>query len=207
MYSIVDGKNKFTYPYSLTMNIIYDNNQYGNLEPQIKIIQDKQNKNQSTFRKNLLNNKNRYISKLIKEKESLENKNQRDKIELMINDAYDKYNNNIRNYSFNAIYNTNQKKSQEKLPILTKEKIKDEIISRSNKYFPKEYRNKNKQYEIKDIYNKISKEPNYKKLYQIKFIDTDEKDNEKDINSNSKFYKTQFNCIKPLFNENKRKLN
>ena len=100
-----------------------------------------------------------------------------------------------------------KKKSQEKLPILTKEKIKDEIISRSNKYFPKEYRNKNKQYEIKDIYNKISKEPNYKKLYQIKFIDTDEKDNEKDINSNSKFYKTQFNCIKPLFNENKRKLN
>ena len=115
MYSIVDGKNKFTYPYSLTMNIIYDNNQYGNLEPQIKIIQDKQNKNQSTFRKNLLNNKNRYISKLIKEKESLENKNQRDKIELMINNAYDKYNNNIRNYSFNAIYNTNQKKITRKI--------------------------------------------------------------------------------------------
>ena len=200
MYSIVDGKNRFTYPYSVTMNIIYDNNQNGYIEPQVKIVQDKQNQNQSAFRKKLFNNKNKYVSKLIKEKESLENKNQRDKIELMINNAYDKCNNNIRNYSFNTTHNTNNKQTPEKLPILTKEKIKDEIISRSNKYFPKEYRNKNKQYEIKDIYKRFSKENDYKKLYQIKFIDTKEKDNENNINS-TKFYKTQFNCIKPLFKE------
>ena len=201
MYSIVDGKNRFTYPYSVTMNIIYDNNQNGYIEPQIKMVQDNQKNNQSAFRKNLLNNKNKYISKLIKEKESLENKNQRDKIELMINNAYDKCNNNIRNYSFNTSNNKNNKQIPEKLPVLTKEKIKDEIISRSNKYFPKEYRNKNKQIEIKDIYKKSSKESDYKKLYQIKFIDTEIKDNENNINSNSKFSKTQFNCIKPLFKE------
>ncbi len=200
MYSIVDGKNRFTYPYSVTMNIIYDNNQNGYIEPQVKIVQDKQNQNQSAFRKKLFNNKNKYVSKLIKEKESLENKNQRDKIELMINNAYDKCNNNIRNYSFNTTHNTNNKQTPEKLTIFTKEKIKDEIISRSNKYFPKEYRNKNKQYEIKDIYKRFSKENDYKKLYQIKFIDTKEKDNENNINS-TKFYKTQFNCIKPLFKE------
>lgn len=200
MYSIVDGKNRFTYPYSVTMNIIYDNNQNGYIEPQVKIVQDKQNQNQSAIRKKLFNNKNKYVSKLIKEKESLENKNQRDKIELMINNAYDKCNNNIRNYSFNTTHNTNNKQTPEKLTIFTKEKIKDEIISRSNKYFPKEYRNKNKQYEIKDIYKRFSKENDYKKLYQIKFIDTKEKDNENNINS-TKFYKTQFNCIKPLFKE------
>ena len=141
MYSIVDGKNRFTYPYSVTMNIIYDKNNFGVIEPPYTMKNNKFNTPRIVFKHLLQNKNNRYRTKLIKEKELLDTKNQRNKIELMINYAYDKKKNNIRNYSYNP--NLNHSSKVEKFPLLTKEKIKNEIISRSNNYFPKEYRNKN----------------------------------------------------------------
>ena len=90
MYSVVDGKNRFTYPYSVTMNIIYDKNNFGVIEPPYTMKNNKFNTPRIVFKHLLQNKNNRYRTKLIKEKELLETKNQRNKIELMINYAYEK---------------------------------------------------------------------------------------------------------------------
>ena len=190
MYSVVDGKNRFTYPYSVTMNIIYDKNNFGVIEPPYTMKNNKFNSPRIVFKHLLQNKNNRYRTKLIKEKELLDTKNQRNKIELMINYAYDNHSSKV-----------------EKLPLLTKEKIKNEIISRSNKYFPKEYRNKNRQIYVRNIYQKFAKLPNYKKLYKIKYI---EKENELEDNVIDKKFKNinyipiDLNLVKPVLNNIKK---
>ena len=205
MYSIVDGKNRFTYPYSVTMNIIYDKNNFGVIEPPYTMKNNKFNTPRIVFKHLLQNKNNRYRTKLIKEKELLDTKNQRNKIELMINYAYDKKKNNIRNYSYNP--NLNHSSKVEKLPLLTKEKIKNEIISRSNKYFPKEYRNKNRQIYVRNIYQKFAKLPNYKRLYKIKYIEKENELEDKVIDKkfkNINYIPIDLNLVKPILNNIKK---
>lgn len=175
MYSLIERKKKNN-SYFKTMNIIYNSRHYRDMEsPQIK-IEDRFDKHRIIFR-NLLNN-NEYSERLNKKSKKINKKNQRNKIDLLIENTYDKYNNFIRDYNINKSINSPKKKF-ENIRFLTKEKIKDEIILKSNQFFPKE--NKNLK-EENHTFNKSKKEPDYKKIYKIKYIDTGIKEDEYKIN-------------------------
>ena len=199
MYSKIDKKKWSKNPYSLTMNIIYNPRHYRNIEKEEPIILDRFDEQRIIF-KNLLDNaNNKNMRRLINDRAKIEYQNQRNKIEYFIDKIYDKYNKNIRNYNDN-LSNNKPKKIYEKIRCLTKEKIKDQIISKSNQFYSKEYDIINKN--MSPIFFKSdNKKDKYNNIYKIKYIDTGFKKGEYKINQkegNIKFSKIEFYYMKPL---------
>ena len=204
MYSKIDEKKKSKNPYSLTMNIIYNPRHYRNIQKEKPIILDRFDKHRIVFKKMLDNDNNKNMRRLKNEKEKIEYQNKRNKIEYFIDKIYDKYNKNIRNYNDNLSSNK-PKKIYEKIRCLTKEKIKDQIISKSNQFHSKEYEMINK--DISPIiFKSDNKKDNYRNIYKIKYIDNGVKKDEYIINQKEgdfKFSKIEFYYMKPL-NKNKK---
>ena len=117
------------------------------------------------------------------------NKIQREKIDLLINRAYEQINDEIRNYNNNV----KNRKRLKILPLVTKEQITEHILNEVNKYLTYSYDNKdkivyldnkkklennksnlinNKQYIWSHDFMEQKKNNEYKKLYSIKYIDT-----------------------------------
>lgn len=171
MYSIKSKGLQFNYPYRLTFNLISSNtshkdiNSTNNYERPIKgniIKKDKQNQ---------------YIVKLIKDREQTMKENQKKKVDLLIDKAYERYNNNIRTYNFNTIYK-NERKVCDYLPKITKQRITEEIINKSNKLFPVHYYSVQRNTIGEALMRRKEKEKKlnqYKQLYRIKYI-TDRED-------------------------------
>ena len=154
----------------------------------------------------LLLDKSSQLNKLLKSKYSenkkkkiynLMTKIQREKIDLLINRAYQQINNNIRQYNKSVSYP--KKKGRFKLqsiPLITKQLIIDHVMGQVEKYLP--YQNKNmknntleeserddnkiknkekldKQFIWSHNFMEEKKYEDYKKRYRIKFIDTENK--------------------------------
>ena len=126
---------------------------------------------------------------------NLMTKVQRQKIDLLINRAYQQINNSIRKYNKSISLPKNKDKIKLKsIPLINKELIIDHVIGQVQKYLPnKNIKNNtfdcNGNDEDDDIFKrKLDKQfiwshnfleekkmENYKKRYKIKFIDTDNK--------------------------------
>lgn len=123
---------------------------------------------------------------------NLMSKVQRQKIDLLINRAYQKINNSIRKYNKSVSLPKNRENMRLKfLPLLNKELIIDHVMGQAQKYLPhKNMKNNTFDYNKKDdnddiFQRKLDKQfiwshnfiedkkmENYKKRYKIKFIDT-----------------------------------
>ena len=110
----------------------------------------------------------KYQKKKQKEIKILKNKIKNTKLDLLIDDIYNKNNNKIRNYSFNTIYTKNFERKYDKIPILQKQLIKDYLIETSNKnYKSDENININNENKLPILINNNK----YNDVYKIKFID------------------------------------
>lgn len=175
MYSFHRKGLHFNYPYILTSSLstIYNNTRQLTVPP-----------NDSTFRnRNIPKGKrHKLIYDLEKDKEETLNKIQRDRIGLLINKAYDKYNNNIRSYNF---YSSFDKPKVECLPKVTINDVTDKIITNVDRLFPKKYRviskpkvfRKQQSIIRENKYQEHLDYAKYRKIYCIKFIDTNPDDN------------------------------
>ena len=154
----------------------------------------------------LLLDKSSQLNKLLKSKYSenkkkkiynLMTKIQREKIDLLINRAYEQINNNIRKYNKSVSYPKRKERLKlQPLPLITKELIIDHVMRQVEKYLP--YQNKNiktnplednerddnndnhkekldKQFIWSHNFMEEKKFEDYKKRYRIKFIDTESK--------------------------------
>ena len=131
------------------------------------------------------------------------NKIQREKIDLLINRAYEQINDEIRNYNNNV----KNRKRLKILPLVTKEQITEHILNEVNKYLTYSYDNKdkivyldnkkklennkknlidNKQYIWSHDIMEQKKINEYKKLYTIKYIDTTRIDKNIFLSNNKK---------------------
>jgi hypothetical protein len=127
---------------------------------------------------------------------------QKEKIDLLINSAYHKINDNIREYNKNLCLPRRENKVQlDYLPLIQKEKIIDHAMNQVQKYLPFinkkyefiKYGNKKSNTNLKDEEMKNrqlywsrnflqqKKLEEYKKIYKIKYIHSEE------INNNNKF--------------------
>ena len=154
----------------------------------------------------LLLDKSSQLNKLLKSQYSenkkkkiynLMSKIQREKIDLLINRAYEQINNNIRKYNKSVSYPKRKERLKlQPLPLITKELIIDHVMRQVEKYLP--YQNKNiktnplednerddnndnhkekldKQFIWSHNFMEEKKFEDYKKRYRIKFIDTESK--------------------------------
>ena len=154
----------------------------------------------------LLLDKSSQLNKLLKSQYSenkkkkiynLMSKIQREKIDLLINRAYEQINNNIRKYNKSVSYPKRKERLKlQPLPLITKELIIDHVMGQVEKYLP--YQNKNiktnplednerddnndnhkekldKQFIWSHNFMEEKKFEDYKKRYRIKFIDTESK--------------------------------
>ena len=120
---------------------------------------------------------NTYIVKLLKDREQTIKENQKKKVDLLIDKAYERYNNNIRTYNFNTIYK-NERKVCDYLPRITKQRITEEIINKSNKLFPVHYYSAQKNTIGEALMRRKEREKKlnqYKQMYRIKYL-TDKDD-------------------------------
>ena len=130
---------------------------------------------------------------------NLLSKVQREKIDLLINRAYQQINNNIRKYNKSVSYpKKNQKLKLKSIPLITKELIIDHVIGQVEKYLPSEKKNKlnpfenyenneinenndknkvkfNKQFIWSHNFMEEKKMEDYRRKYRIKYIDTEYK--------------------------------
>ena len=154
----------------------------------------------------LLLDKSSQLNKLLKSQYSenkkkkiynLMTKIQREKIDLLINRAYEQINNNIRKYNKSVSYpKRNESLKLQPIPLITKELIIDHVMGQVEKYLP--YQNKNmntnslddnerddnndnhkekldKQFIWSHNFMEEKKFDDYKKRYRIKFLDTENK--------------------------------
>ena len=165
MYSIKSKGLQFNYPYRLAFNLISqtnsnkDTNTVNNYERPIKGSRNKEKPNT-------------YIVKLIKDREQTIKENQKKKVDLLIDKAYERYNNNIRTYNFNTIYK-NERKVCDYLPKITKQRITEEIINKSNKLFPVHYYSVQKNTIGEALMRRKEREKKlnqYKPMYRIKYL-------------------------------------
>lgn len=165
MYSIKSKGLQFNYPYRLAFNLISqtnsnkDTNTVNNYERPIKGSINKEKPNT-------------YIVKLIKDREQTIKENQKKKVDLLIDKAYERYNNNIRTYNFNTIYK-NERKVCDYLPKITKQRITEEIINKSNKLFPVHYYSLQKNTIGEALMRRKEREKKlnqYKQMYRIKYL-------------------------------------
>lgn len=132
-----------------------------------------------------------YSEKKRKKIYNLMTKVQREKIDYLINKAYQKINNNIREYNKSiSSPKSNKKLILKKTPLVTKEFIIDHVMSQVEKYLPN-IKNRNNNSELPDnneSNNNLSKTKHiiwshnfmeekkneeYQKNYRIKYIDTE----------------------------------
>ena len=154
----------------------------------------------------LLLDKSSQLNKLLKSQYSenkkkkiynLMSKIQREKIDLLINRAYEQINNNIRKYNKSVSYPKRKERLKlQPLPLITKELIIDHVMRQVEKYLP--YQNKNiktnplednerddnndnhkekldKQFIWSHNFMEEKKFDDYRKRYRIKFLDTENK--------------------------------
>ena len=154
----------------------------------------------------LLLDKSSQLNKLLKSQYSenkkkkiynLMTKIQREKIDLLINRAYEQINSNIRNYNKSVSYpKRNERLKLQPIPLITKELIIDHVMGQVEKYLP--YQNKNmktnslednerddtndnhkekldKQFIWSHNFMEEKKFDDYRKRYRIKFLDTENK--------------------------------
>ena len=141
--------------------------------------------------------KSQYSEKKKKKIFNLMTKIQREKIDLLINRAYEQINNNIRKYNKSVSYpKRNESLKLQPIPLITKELIIDHVMGQVEKYLP--YQNKNmntnslddnerddnndnhkekldKQFIWSHNFMEEKKFDDYKKRYRIKFLDTENK--------------------------------
>lgn len=141
--------------------------------------------------------KSQYSENKKKKIYNLMTKIQREKIDLLINRAYQQINNNIRKYNKSVSYpKRNERLKLQSVPLITKEYIIDHVMGQVEKYLP--YHNKNikinflddnerddnndknkekldKQFIWSHNFMEEKKFDDYKKRYRIKFIDTENK--------------------------------
>ena len=127
---------------------------------------------------------------------------QKEKIDLLINRAYHKINDNIREYNKNLCFPRRENKSQlDYLSLIQKQKIINHVMNKAHKYLPFinkkyefiKYGNKKSNTNLKDEEMKNrqlywsrnflqqKKLEEYKKIYKIKYLHSEE------INNNNKF--------------------
>lgn len=127
---------------------------------------------------------------------------QKEKIDLLINRAYYKINDNIREYNKNLCFPRRENKTQlDYLSLIEKQKIIDHVMNKTQKYLPfinkkyefMKYGNKEHNKKLKDEEKKNrqlywshnflqqKKLEEYKKIYKIKYLHSEE------INNNNKF--------------------
>ena len=170
MYSIKSKGLQFNYPYRLTFNLISQNNSH-------KEINTVNNYERPTKGSKNKEKPNTYIVKLLKDREQTIKENQKKKVDLLIDKAYERYNNNIRTYNFNTIYK-NERKVCDYLPRITKQRITEEIINKSNKLFPVHYYSAQKNTIGEALMRRKEREKKlnqYKQMYRIKYL-TDKDD-------------------------------
>lgn len=172
MYTIKKEGLRFNYPYKLTLSLISDSN-YNNISKNKFLLPEYIEKEEQI---NEISSKpNKYIKKLIKDKENLIKNNQRKKVDLLIEKAYDRYNNYIRTYNFNSIYK-NERKNCDYLPKITKNNITSQIITKTQRLFPSKYISKGKCQHYSELIKERKKKQDfdkYKQIYRIKYINTD----------------------------------
>lgn len=176
MYTIKREGLRFNYPYKLTLSLISDS-KYNNISRNKLLLPEYTDREKQI---NEISSKpNKYITKLIKDKENLTKKNQRKKVDLLIEKAYDRYNNYIRTYNFNTIYK-NERKNCDHLPKITKNNITSQILTKTQKLFPSKYRATNKCKHYSELIRERKKNldfDKYKQIYRIKYINTDYNEN------------------------------
>jgi len=117
--------------------------------------------------KNIQTDSFNYQKKKKKEIKILRNKIKNTKLDLLIDDIYNKNNNNIRTYSFNTSYPENFERKYDKIPILQKQLIKDNLIEKSNKNYKSQEKTINNDNKLPILINNNK----YDDKYKIKFID------------------------------------
>ena len=131
---------------------------------------------------------------------------QKEKIDLLINSAYHKINDNIREYNKNLCLPRRENKVQlDYLPLIQKEKIIDHAMNQVQKYLPfinkkyeymkygnkehftklKDEEKKNRQLNWSRNFLEQKKLEEYKKIYKVKYLHSEEISNNN--NNNNKF--------------------
>ena len=232
MFSIEDGKTKFLYNYKAAESVVftpkiyrypnyltsYNKKMYDNPETNLNFKLDKLNLEKGKHSQYFID-KNKELKKL---REQIQKK----KVDILLNKALEK-SNTIRNYSFKT--NNNDKILREKnfnktnyifpdiylehkslaLPSFSQDKIKKNIISTVNNFFPERYFNKKdkKKCERKDWTKALKKQKQfdeYKKLYRIKYINCE---NNIQDDKKLKLKKKEYKVIGPaitIFNKNNK---
>ena len=145
-----------------------------------------------------------YAKKKKKNKISLIKKIQRNKIDLLVNNAMDKVNNNIRDYNLQT--SSINKMKIKLLPILSKEFIKNDLMNRYNDFLEikkplsKSPKKINKEYIWSQKILAQKKLKDYRNLYSLKYLRID--DNDK---FNIKNLKSSINIVNNIIEENKKK--
>ena len=159
----------FKYPYILSTSLSVIHNSQKLLTPL----------NESSYKSRNINNKrHKFITNLENNKNKTLKKVERNRLDLLINNAYDNHNYKIRTYNFYSRDNSHLK--VERLPKITENELKERVIAKVNQLFPKRYKNlsQSKGLNKEEIQNEINKHQNqinsnnYKKIYRIKYIDT-----------------------------------
>ena len=237
MFSIGDGQRKFIYNYKAVESIMSEPKEYwqaNSLTAYEKPFKDKSRiTSQLLFKKNInIKEKlSKYFITKTKQLQKLKKEIQAKRLDLLLEKALEK-SNLIRNYSSNykknidlknrVLNKTNYKfpniKSQNniiRIPKFSEDKIKRNIITIGNNFFPERYFNKkekdkkeNNKYNLKkEKINKKKLYNEYKKLYSIKFIQsTPIKKENKEMDLKRKDYQLISPAIKIYNKANKNKL-
>ena len=137
MYTVQKGRYKVNYPYKLTMNIIIPHNKY-NITTTHPFLYKSASNNLDKINSDKVG-KNKYMIRLAEDKRKTFKRIQKEKIDLLLDKAYDRYQNNIRTYEFNMLRSPTTKKNYELLPKITRNRLTTEILAKSEKLFPKKY--------------------------------------------------------------------
>ena len=173
-----------------------------------KYSRDSNNINNNLLMKNLkkINSISEYSKKKYKNKISLLKKVQQDKIDIYINNIYDKMNNNIRDYNYKKSYQNKLKLKPLSISKVMKESIKDNLINKYNNILMNKNPFANSQQKLDEELiwsNKIleqKKLSNYRRTYSLKYIK---------INNKTKFIiknmQNSFNLINNIFKNKNNK--
>lgn len=190
-----DFQNKVEQKYNLSHSLITKPIHYKIPDFVYKTKRDTINlmKDRLEFDSDLLNlPKSKTFYTIRKEKNIYESLNriERDKIDILINRAYDQINHNIRKY--NECIDHEKDLKLKYLPMITKETIKDEILGKVDRYLSKDNKNtkENRRFDKEFIWSRnlmaVKRENEYKKMYRIKYIDVESEQGRKYGKSNFK---------------------
>ena len=160
--------------------------------------------------KNIENKKTNSLSKYIKNKNikktCLLKKLQRNKLDIFINNAYDKINNKIRDYNYKNNYSNKNLMKLKTISQITKESIKDDllfkyknILGNKNPFVKSPLKQKNELIWSQKILAE-KKLKDYRRIYSIKYLKIDN-----NIKFKVKNMKNSFNIINNILEEKYRK--